>query len=165
MYSKKVMEHFKNPKNLGRIENPDGIGKVGNVVCGDLLHLYIKVGKKEKNEIIKDVKFETYGCTAAIATSSMITELVKGKTLEKAANIKKDDIVKALGGLPSIKIHCSVLAVDALSEAVYDYLSKNYRKIPNELMKKHGRNVQEKEIVQEKYKDWIGNQEQMRKHK
>src|SRR3989338_1193261 len=115
MYSKKVMEHFKNPKNLGRIENPDGIGKVGNVVCGDLLHLYIKVGKKEKNEIIKDVKFETYGCTAAIATSSMITEFVKGKTLEKAANIKKDDIVKALGGLPSIKIHCSVLAVDALS--------------------------------------------------
>ena len=115
------METFKNPHNYGRMKNPDGIGKVGNPVCGDVMWLYIKV---DKNEKIKDIKFETFGCVAAISTSSIITDLVKGKTIKEALKITKDDIVKSLGGLPKIKYHCSVLAVDALKEAVKDYNGK-----------------------------------------
>ena len=121
LYTPKVMETFKNPHNYGRIKNASGIGKVGNPVCGDVMWLYIKVDKKE---VIKDIKFETFGCVAAISTSSIITDLVKGKTIKEAMKITKDNIVKSLGGLPKIKYHCSILAVDALHEAVKDYFSK-----------------------------------------
>jgi len=121
LYTQKVMETFKNPHNYGRIKNASGVGKVGNPVCGDVMWLYIKV---DKNEIIKDIKFETFGCVAAISTSSIITDLVKGKTIKQALKITKDNIVKSLGGLPKIKYHCSILAVDALKEAIKDYESK-----------------------------------------
>ncbi|MFA6551203.1 MAG: iron-sulfur cluster assembly scaffold protein, partial [Patescibacteria group bacterium] len=138
MYSPKTLKHFTSPKNYGKLENPDGVGKVGNIVCGDVMWLYIKLGKnKKQEEIIKDIKFETFGCVAAIATSSQVTELAKGKTLAEALNISKDDIIKSLGGLPPVKIHCSVLAIDALAEAVYDYLIKNKKPISKDLAERH----------------------------
>jgi len=154
MYNKKVLDHFRKPHNFGKIKNPDGTGKVGNVVCGDVMHLYIKVGKKKGEQIITNVKFETFGCVAAIATSSMITDLAKGKTLPQALEIRKDTIVKSLGSLPPAKIHCSVLATDALAEAIYDYFKKNKRKISSDLEKRHKRIQKEKEIIKEKYKGW-----------
>jgi len=162
LYTKKVIEYFKKPRNYGRIKNPDGLGKVGNPVCGDVMWLYIKVGKDKKGkEIIKDIKFETFGCVAAIATSSAITDLAKGKTLEKAMKIEKKEIVKSLGGLPPVKVHCSVLAAGALSEAIYDYLSKNKREIPKELEEKHQLAQKEKKEINEKYKDWVKIEEKM----
>lgn len=121
MYSKKVLEHFKNPHNMGKIENADGIGKVGNRRCGDVMYLYIKV----KGNKIADIKFETLGCAAAIATSSIITDMVKGKAIEKAEKLTKDNIIEELEGLPPIKIHCSVLAIDALHAAIKDYKNRN----------------------------------------
>jgi len=120
-YSKKVMQEFLHPKNMGEIKNPDGVGKVGNAVCGDIMWVYIKVGKKKDKEYIKDIKFKTFGCVAAISTSSMITQLAKGKTLDKAKKITVKDIAKSLKGLPSIKMHCSELATDALRLAIKDY--------------------------------------------
>jgi len=120
MYSEKVMDHFRNPRNMGAMENPDGTGKVGNPVCGDLMELYIKV----ENEIITDAKFMTFGCGAAIATSSMVTELVKGKSIEEALKISNATVAEALDGLPPVKMHCSVLAEDALKAAVEDYRKK-----------------------------------------
>lgn len=137
-YTKKVIEHFKNPHNYGKIKNPDGIGKVGNPICGDVMYLYVKITKNKKGEeTIKDIKFETYGCPAAIAVSSVITDLAKGKTIEKALKIKREKIIKSLGGLPPIKYHCSLLAVDALSEAIYDYLLKNKKPISKDLQIRH----------------------------
>lgn len=125
-YTEKVLEYFRNPKNMGRIENPDGIGKVGNPICGDVMWIYIKVGKNEKGqEIIEDIKFETFGCAAAIATSSVVTELAKGKTLEEAEKISNRDVVEFLGGLPPIKKHCSLLAEEGLKAAIDDYRKKN----------------------------------------
>lgn len=162
MYTADVMEHFSKPHNYGKIKNPDGIGKVGNLVCGDVMWLYIKVGKnKTGKEFVKDIKFETFGCVAAIATSSVITDLAKGKTLEEAIAIDKQEIVKSLGGLPPIKLHCSVLAADALAEAIYDYFQKQKRAIPAPLEKKHERIKKEKEIVEEKYKDWVEKEEEI----
>ena len=120
MYSKKVIEHFRNPRNMGEIKNADGVGTVGNPVCGDTMTLYIKV----KNNRITDIKFKTFGCAAAIATSSMITELAKGKTLEEAEKITRDDVANELEGLPPIKMHCSNLAADALKAAIEDYRKK-----------------------------------------
>jgi len=120
MYSAKVMDHFQNPRNVGEIENPDGVGHVGNPVCGDIMELYIKV---EDNHIV-DAKFKTFGCGAAIATSSMITELVKGKSLEEAEKISKRTVAEALDGLPPNKMHCSNLAADALQKAIEDYRSR-----------------------------------------
>ena len=120
MYSKTVMEHFKNPRNVGEIKDADGIGKVGNPVCGDVMWVYIKV----KNNKITNIKFKTFGCVSAIATTSMLTEIAKGKTLEQAEKITRDDVAKALGGLPSIKMHCSNLAADALKKAINDYRKK-----------------------------------------
>jgi nitrogen fixation NifU-like protein len=120
MYSEKVMELFRNPKNMGEIENPDGVGKVGNPKCGDLMELYIRV----ENDIITDVKFKTFGCAAAIATSSMITEMAKGKTLDEAMKITREDVADELEGLPPIKMHCSNLAADALKAAIEDYRKK-----------------------------------------
>ena len=120
MYTEKVKEHFFHPRNVGEIKDADGIGKVGNPTCGDIMAIYIKV----KDEVIIDIKFKTYGCTAAIATSSILTEMAKGKTLEEARKITRDDVAKELGGLPSIKMHCSNLAADALREAINDYRKK-----------------------------------------
>jgi nitrogen fixation NifU-like protein len=119
-YSDKVMDHFKNPRNVGEIKDADAVGTAGNPVCGDLMTIYLKI---EKNRII-DVKFMTFGCGAAIASSSMATELVKGKTLEEAANLSKQAIADALDGLPPIKMHCSVLATEALEAAINDYNTK-----------------------------------------
>lgn len=151
LYSKKVMKYFLHPMNMGTIKNPSGIGKVGNKICGDIMWLYIKV----KKDRITDIKFQTFGCVAAIATSSMITKLAKGKTIEDALKITKLQVAKSLGGLPQIKLHCSVLASDALSESIYDYLSKNKMKIPNELEKRHEMIKQETKMIEEKYKDYI----------
>ncbi len=122
-YSEKVMEHFQHPRNVGEITDANGIGNVGNPVCGDIMRLYIKV----ENDIITDAKFKTFGCGAAIATSSMVTELVKGKTLKEALEVSNRAVVEALGGLPPIKMHCSVLAEDALRSAIKDYLQKSGR--------------------------------------
>ena len=124
LYSEKVMEHFKHPRNVGEMKNPDGVGHVGNPVCGDIMELYIKV----KNNKIVDAKFKTFGCGAAIATSSMITGMVKGKTIEEALKISNKAVVEALNGLPPVKMHCSVLAKDALKSAIDDYLAKKDRK-------------------------------------
>ena len=119
-YSKKVMEHIQNPRNMGEIKNPDGVGTEGNPVCGDVMRLFIKV----KNNKISDIKFQTLGCGAAIASSSMLTTMVKGKPLEKAEKITREAIAEALGGLSPTKIHCSVLAADALKRAIADYRKK-----------------------------------------
>ena len=120
MYSDKVMEHFKNPKNTGEIHDADGVGTVGNPVCGDLMTMYIKV----KENKITDIKFKTFGCGAAIATSSMTTEMAKGKTLEEALKITRADVATSLGGLPPVKMHCSNLAADALHAAIKDFYKK-----------------------------------------
>ena len=117
MYSDKVLEHFQNPKNVGEIPDADGVGKVGNPVCGDVMFIYIKV----KDDIITDIKFKTLGCGAAIATSSMITEMAKGKTIEEARKISRGDVADALDGLPPQKMHCSNLAADGLKAAIEDY--------------------------------------------
>jgi len=119
-YSDKVMDHFRNPRNVGEIENPDGIGRVGNPVCGDIMELYLRVEK----EVITDARFKTFGCGAAIATSSMVTELIKNKTIEEAAKISNRAVAEALGGLPPIKMHCSVLAEEALTKAIEDYRAR-----------------------------------------
>ena len=149
IYSKKVLQHFNKPHNYGKMKNPDGVGEVGNVVCGDLMELFIKVAKNKKGqEIIKDVKFSTYGCLAAIASSSMLTDLVKGKTLEQAMEFDRKEIVEELGGLPLIKIHCSVLAGDALLEAIHNYLTKNKKPIPEKLTKRHQQLQKEKEMIE-----------------
>ena len=124
-YSKKVLEHVRHPRNMGEIKNPDGIATVGNPVCGDIMRLYIKVEKKKSREYLKDIKFQTLGCGAAIATSSMITTMVKGKPLSEAERITNQAIAEALGGLPKNKLHCSVLAAEALEKAIADYRQKS----------------------------------------
>jgi nitrogen fixation NifU-like protein len=120
MYTEKVMEHFRNPHNMGEIPDADGVGTVGNPVCGDLMSIYIKV----QDNRIADVKFKTFGCGAAVATSSMVTDLAKGKTLEEAMKISRADVANELGGLPPIKMHCSNLAADALHAAIEDYYKR-----------------------------------------
>jgi nitrogen fixation NifU-like protein len=119
-YSRKVLCHFKTPHNVGKIKNADGVGEVGNMVCGDVMKLYIKV----KDEVIIDVKFETYGCAAAVATSSVITDLVKGKTIAEALKMDNKKVIESLGYLPPAKIHCSLLSVEALKKAIEDYKKK-----------------------------------------
>ena len=120
MYNDTVMDHFKNPRNFGEIKNADGVGTVGNIVCGDVMKVYIKV----HGNLIEDIKFQTFGCASAIATSSMITELAKGKTLDEAMEITNRDVADALKGLPPIKMHCSNLAADALHAAIKNYWEK-----------------------------------------
>jgi len=120
MYSKEVMDHFMNPRNVGEIPDPDGVGVEGNPVCGDVMKLFIKV----KDDRIEDVKFQTFGCGAAIAVSSMITEMVKGKTIDEAEKISKEDVADKLGGLPPQKMHCSNLGADALKQAIKDFRQK-----------------------------------------
>ena len=117
MYTDKVMEHFSNPRNVGEIENADGVGTVGNPACGDIMKIFIKV----ENDVIVDIKFKTFGCGAAIASSSVATELIKGKTIDEALKITNKMVVEALGGLPKEKLHCSVLAEEALKSAIEDY--------------------------------------------
>ncbi|NTU66650.1 MAG: iron-sulfur cluster assembly scaffold protein [Candidatus Moranbacteria bacterium] len=125
MYSRKVIEHFTRPHNQGVIKNPSGTGMVGNPVCGDLMKIYIKVKKdKTAGEFISDIKFETLGCASAIATSSMVTDMAKGKTIDEAMKISRDSVAESLGGLPPIKMHCSNLASDALHAAIEDYRKK-----------------------------------------
>lgn len=120
MYTDKVMDYFANPRNVGEIKDADGVGEVGNVQCGDIMRIYLKI----ENNIIVDAKFKTFGCGAAIATSSMITEMVKGKTIEEALKISNNNVAEALGGLPPVKMHCSNLAADALNKAIEDYKEK-----------------------------------------
>ncbi len=124
MYSSKVLDHFRNPRNMGEIPDADGVGTVGNPVCGDLMTIYIKV----KDDRLEDIKFKTFGCGAAIATSSMITEMAKGKTLEEAMKIQRKDVAENLDGLPPIKMHCSNLAADGLHKAIEDYWEKKGKK-------------------------------------
>ena len=120
-YSAKVMDHFSNPRNVGEIENPSAVGEVGNAVCGDIMKIYLKI----ENNIITDVKFRTFGCGAAIATSSMATELIKGKSVDEALALTNKAVIEALDGLPPAKIHCSVLAEEAVAAAVKDYYDRN----------------------------------------
>ena len=121
LYSEKVMDHFQNPRNVGKLDDADGIGEVGNAKCGDIMRMYIKV----ENNIITDVKFNTFGCGSAIATSSMATELIKGRPIEEALELSNKAVVEALDGLPAYKLHCSVLAEQAVRAAVIDYYEKN----------------------------------------
>jgi len=125
MYSEKVMDHFRNPRNMGEMKDADAVGEVGNPVCGDLMYIYIKI----KDDRIDDISFQTFGCGAAIATSSMITELAKGKTLDEAMKITRDDIAGSLDGLPPIKMHCSNLASDGLRKAIENYRAKQKKKL------------------------------------
>ncbi len=122
MYSEKVMDHFSNPRNVGEIENPSGVGTVGNAKCGDIMRMYIEVDDKG---IIKECKFKTFGCGAAVATSSMATELVKGKTINEALEVTNKAVMEALDGLPPVKVHCSLLAEEAIHAALWDYAHKN----------------------------------------
>jgi len=132
MYSEKVMEHFKNPRNVGVLEDADGIGEVGNPICGDMMTFYIKV----KDNVIADIKFQTFGCGAAIAVSSMVSEIAKGKTLEEASQITNKMVAEALDGLPRQKLHCSNLGADALQKAIQDYRMKKARIAPRPDVKK-----------------------------
>lgn len=121
VYTEKVMDHFANPRNVGEIKDADGVGEVGNAKCGDIMRIYLKV----EDNIIKDVKFKTFGCGAAIATSSMVTEMVMGKTLEEALTVTNQAVAEALDGLPPVKMHCSNLAADAMHKAIQDYMKKH----------------------------------------
>lgn len=118
MYNEKVMDHFQNPRNVGEIENPDGVGEVGNVTCGDIMRITLKIDEEEK---IEDIKFKTFGCAAAIATTSIVTEMVKGKNIDEALEVGNKDVAEELGGLPKEKLHCSNLAADALHKAINNY--------------------------------------------
>lgn len=121
LYSEKVMDHFKNPRNLGEMENPDAIGEVGNAKCGDIMKIYLKI----KDNIITDIKFQTFGCASAIASSSIATEMIKGKSIEQALALTNREVVDSLNGLPTHKIHCSVLAEEAVKSAIKNYYDKN----------------------------------------
>ncbi len=125
-YSKKVMDHFTNPRNMGELENPSGVGTVGNAKCGDIMRMYLDI---DDDHIVRDAKFKTFGCGAAIATSSMATELVKGKTVEEALKVTNKAVMEALDGLPPVKVHCSLLAEQAIHAALWDYAEKNGIKI------------------------------------
>lgn len=122
MYSEKVMDHFNNPRNMGEMENPSGVGTVGNAKCGDIMRMYFDI---DGQGVIQDVKFKTFGCGAAVATSSMATELVKGKTVQEALSVTNKAVMEALDGLPPVKVHCSLLAEEAIHAALWDYAQKN----------------------------------------
>lgn len=126
LYSEKVMDHFMHPRNVGEMENPSGVGEVGNAKCGDIMRMYLKI---DENDIITDVKFKTYGCGTAIASSSMATELIKGKSINDAINLSNKEVAENLDGLPPIKMHCSVLAEEAIKAALYDYQEKTGHKV------------------------------------
>lgn len=147
MYSEKVMEHFNHPRNVGKIENASGVGTVGNAKCGDIMRIYLDIDKD--TQIINDVKFKTFGCGAAVATSSMATELVMGKTVQEALQITNRAVMEALDGLPPVKIHCSVLAEEAIHAALWDYAQKNNVQI--EGLKQPKSDIHEEEAVEEQY--------------
>jgi len=162
MYSDTVMEHFNEPHNQRKMENPDGVGKVGNALCGDVMWLYIKVKEDENgDEIIEDISWETFGCTAAIATSSMVTDLAKGEKVDEAIEITNEQVAEELDGLPPVKMHCSNLASDGLVEAIYDYLDSNDKNIPEELEKRHQNIEKHMEEVEEEYGDYVEMEEEM----
>ena len=133
-YSEKVMDHFQNPRNVGKMDDADGVGEVGNAKCGDIMKMYLKI----KDGIIEDVKFNTFGCASAIATSSMATELIKGKPVDEALALTNQAVVEALDGLPAVKIHCSVLAEEAIKAAIKDYYDKNGIAYDADLFKESG---------------------------
>ena len=142
LYSEKVMDHFTNPRNVGEIENAQGIGVVGNAKCGDIMKIYLEI---DENDIITDCKFKTFGCGAAIATSSMATELIKGKSVKDALALTNSAVVEALDGLPPVKVHCSVLAEEAVRSAIADYYKRIGRPIDFELPDEHD----EEEVIEE----------------
>lgn len=144
MYSEKVMDHFQNPRNVGEIENASGVGTVGNAKCGDIMRIYLDI---EDNGVIKDVKFKTFGCGAAVATSSMATEMVKGKTVQEALEVTNKAVMEALDGLPPVKVHCSLLAEEAIHAALWDYAEKHHIKI--EGLDKPKSDIGEEEIEEE----------------
>jgi nitrogen fixation NifU-like protein len=151
-YSDKVMEIFRKPHNMGEIKDADAIGKVGNASCGDMMYLYLKIEKDDKGEdVIKDAKVKTFGCVAAVSTSSVLTDMIIGKTLKNAMEVTKQDIVDILNGLPKIKIHCSVLAIDALKEAVYDYYKRNNKPVPEDIKKVHERVQKTNELIEHRH--------------
>lgn len=143
MYSEKVMDHFSNPRNVGEIENASGVGTVGNAKCGDIMRIYLDI---DDSGIINDCKFKTFGCGAAVATSSMATELVKGKSVEEALKITNKAVMEALDGLPPVKVHCSLLAEEAIHAALWDYAEKNNIKI--EGLEKPKADISEEEVVE-----------------
>jgi len=156
MYTERVIEHFRKPHNMGKLEDYSAIGKVGNIVCGDVMWLYIKVETDDAGrEVIRDISWETFGCTAAIATSSMVSDLAKGKTLEEAIEITNQDVAGELGGLPPVKMHCSALAADALNEAIHEYLVQNGRAIPDALKMRHERVEKEVAQLEKRYQSFL----------
>lgn len=144
MYSEKVMDHFQNPRNMGEIENASGVGTVGNAKCGDIMRMFLEI---DENGVIRDVKFKTFGCGAAVATSSMATELVKGKTVNEALSVTNQAVMEALDGLPPVKVHCSLLAEEAIHAALWDYAEKNNIRI--EGLEKPKANIHEGEEAEE----------------
>ncbi len=157
MYTDKVIDHFRHPHNMGKLKDYSAVGKVGNIVCGDVMWLYIKVGNDgQGREVIADISWETFGCTAAIATSSMVSDLAKGKTLDEAIAITNTDVAEKLDGLPPIKLHCSALAADALNEAIYDYLTQAGRDIPPVLQQRHKRLAKEMDSLEKRYQAFLG---------
>ena len=145
LYSEKVMDHFQNPRNVGKIDDADGIGEVGNAKCGDIMRIFLDID--DETHIIKDCKFKTFGCGAAVATSSMATEMVKGKTIEEAMQVTNKAVMEALDGLPPVKVHCSLLAEEAIHAALWDYAEKNGIKI--EGLEKPVNDISEKEEAPE----------------
>ena len=145
MYSAKVMDHFQNPRNVGEIEDASGVGTVGNAKCGDIMRIYLDID--DKTHVIRDCKFKTFGCGAAVATSSMATELVKGKTIEEAMGITNKAVMEALDGLPPVKVHCSLLAEEAIHAALWDYAEKHHLVIPG--LEKHKSDISEHDEEEE----------------
>ncbi|NLZ81141.1 MAG: Fe-S cluster assembly scaffold protein NifU [Clostridiales bacterium] len=144
MYSEKVMDHFQNPRNVGELENASGVGTVGNAKCGDIMRMYLDI---DENQKIQDVKFKTFGCGAAVATSSMATELVKGKTVQEALEVTNKSVANALDGLPAVKVHCSLLAEEAIHAAIWDYAEKNNIVIDG--LEKPKSDIGEEEVTEE----------------
>lgn len=152
LYTKEIIEHFKHPKNVGKMTNADGLGRAGNLKCGDIMHLYIKIGRdKNGREVIREASFQTFGCVIAIANTSLLTTMIKGKTLKEAMKIGKEDLIKKFGQVPLSKIHCSLLAVDALSEAIYNYFLKKGRAISKELQERHEKIEREEKEIEHRH--------------
>jgi nitrogen fixation NifU-like protein len=156
MYTEKVVEHFRSPHNMGKMKDPSAVGRVGNILCGDVMWFYIRVEPNAQGrDVITDVSWETFGCTAAIATSSMMSDLAKGRTLEEAISISNRDVADQLGGLPAVKMHCSALAADALNEAIHDYLTRQGRDIPPALAARHEHIREDMASLEERYKVFL----------
>lgn len=156
MYTDRVIEHFRHPHNMGKLKDYSAIGKVGNIVCGDVMWLYIRVDRDDAGrDVIADISWETFGCTAAIATSSMVSDLAKGKTLPEAIAITNQDVASELGGLPPVKMHCSALAADALNEAIYSYMTQKGMEIPEALQRRHQKTEKDVAALDKRYKAFL----------